>query len=214
MNAPLKFAVAILAAGASSRMGRPKLLLPWGETTILSHLIRTWRDAGATEIGVVTSGSNSPLEEEISRFAGESIHRITNPEPERGMFSSVQAAAQYSGWKVSASHYVLALGDQPQVRLDTLRQLVGCAARFTNSVVQPSYNGGRKHPVIFPQDWWGELARTDVATLRDFLNAYREAIRLVDVSDPGLEIDLDTPGDYQKASSLYGSITNARVQKH
>jgi molybdenum cofactor cytidylyltransferase len=214
MSVPLKFSVVILAAGASSRMGRPKLLLPWGETTILAHLTRTWRDAGAAEIGVVTSGLNSPLEEEMNRLADEGIHRITNPEPARGMFSSVQAAAQYSGWKVQASHYALTLGDQPQVRVATFRQLVECAAEFPKCIIQPSYNGRPKHPVIFAQAWWEELARSDAATLRDFLNAHRDAIRLVNVSDPGLEIDLDTPGDYQKASSLYGSIENAKVQKH
>ena len=60
--------VVILGAGASSRMGRPKLLLPWGDTSIVGHLIRQWHLLGAEQIAIVCRAGDKPLTDELNRL--------------------------------------------------------------------------------------------------------------------------------------------------
>src|SRR2546422_6571233 len=95
----LSFGALILAAGASSRMGRAKMLLPWGKTTVLGHLIVQWQDVGARQIAVVVASADKALEAELMRLRFPESDRIRNPAPERGMFSSIQCAALWGGWK-------------------------------------------------------------------------------------------------------------------
>ena len=85
--------VIILAAGASSRMGKPKLLLPWGDTSVLGQLIRQWQSLGAKQIAVVHGTGDKAIGSELDRLGFPACNRITNLKPERGMFSSVQCAA-------------------------------------------------------------------------------------------------------------------------
>src|SRR5689334_5757311 len=83
-------AVVILAAGRSSRMGQPKLLLPWGNTTILGHLVGQWTFLGAKQIAVVCRLDDAAMNAELNRLNFPERSRIVNPDPERGMFSSIQ----------------------------------------------------------------------------------------------------------------------------
>src|SRR6266705_747393 len=78
MSPPLPFAVVILAAGASSRMGQPKMLLPWGKTSVLGHLILQWRNAGAEQIAVVLAPENRRLQRELDRLSFPPENRISN----------------------------------------------------------------------------------------------------------------------------------------
>ncbi len=89
--------VIILAAGRSARMGRPKLLLPWGGTSVLGHLIRQWRALDAKQIAVVCARDDGAMQAELDRLGFAEENRICNPAPERGMFSSIQCAAQWPG---------------------------------------------------------------------------------------------------------------------
>src|SRR5262245_54859464 len=93
----LSFGVIILAAGASSRMGRPKLLLPWGETSVLAHLIGQWQSLQAEQVAVVCTESDRAIQEELDLLGFPTAERIFNPAPERGMFSSIQSAARWAG---------------------------------------------------------------------------------------------------------------------
>src|SRR6185369_7472750 len=95
----LHFGVVILAAGASSRMGRPKLLLPWGGTSVIGHLLAQWRGLGAEQVSVVCAQANVALDQELNRLQFRPEDRIVNPIPECGMFSSIQCAASWKGWK-------------------------------------------------------------------------------------------------------------------
>ncbi len=102
--------VVILAAGASSRMGRPKLLLPWGETSVLGHLIGQWQVLQARQITVVHAEGDDALDAELDRLAFVAVHRIANPTAERGMFSSIQCAARWRGWNRELTHWAIVLG--------------------------------------------------------------------------------------------------------
>src|SRR6266699_557070 len=118
------FGAVILAAGASSRMGKSKLVLPWGKTTVLGHLIRQWQQVGAKQIAVVRAADDNAIGAELDRLNFPVANRIMNPQPERGMMSSIQCAAAWPGWNGPLTHWVIVLGDQPHLRQETLRELV------------------------------------------------------------------------------------------
>src|SRR6266480_2094593 len=90
--------VIILAAGASSRMGKPKLLLSWGKTSVLGHLVTRWQAAGARQIAVVHAVRDQTISGELDRLGVPAANRILNARPERGMFSAIQCAASWGEW--------------------------------------------------------------------------------------------------------------------
>lgn len=195
----MKVGVVILAAGASRRMGRPKLLLRWNGISIINHLMQQWIAVGASEIATVVSLENVKLIRELDRQGFPKSHRIVNARPEEGMFSSIQCAARWKGWAVELTHVVLTLGDQPHLRADTLRRLIEFAARNADRICQPSLNGNPKHPVLLPRRRFDELASTGVETLKQFLQLNHGDVSLVEIADEGLSLDIDTPEDYDEA---------------
>ena len=235
--------VVILAAGRSARMGRPKLLLPWGGTSVLGHLIEQWEALGAKQIAVVCAAGelarisaaqvaadgsrHTPsasqtastavggyvvsvgdaraetctmgIQAELDRVGFPARNRIVNPAPERGMFSSIQCAAQWPGWKARLTHWAIVLGDQPHLQPQTLRQVLAFSAARPDRVCQPTREGHRRHPVLLPKAVFRELAASTAATLKAFLVARPQELAVCEVDDPGLELDIDRPEDYDKA---------------
>jgi molybdenum cofactor cytidylyltransferase len=194
--------VIILAAGRSARMGRPKLLLPWNQTSVLGHLIEQWRTLEAEQIAVVCAPGDVAVRAELDRLSFAQENRIGNPAPERGMFSSIQCAAQWPGWQASLTHWAIVLGDQPHLQPNTLRRMLDSSAAHPARVCQPARRGHGRHPVLVPQRQFQQLAASTAATLKEFLAATPQGIALCEVDDPGLEVDIDRPEDYAKAVDL------------
>jgi molybdenum cofactor cytidylyltransferase len=190
------FAVAILAAGRSLRMGSPKLLLPWGDTSILGHLAEQWRGLGAKQIAIVCGAGDETIAGELDRLGFSREHRIINPDPDEGMFSSIRCAARWSGWRSGIACWVLALGDQPQLRPDTLRELLALAKDLPRQICLPAFKGRPRHPVLLPAAEFAALADSAAATLKEFLDAHETSSR--EMNDPGLGMDIDTPEAYQR----------------
>jgi molybdenum cofactor cytidylyltransferase len=197
-----KFGVVILGAGASSRMGQPKLLLPWRGTTVVGHLLKQWRELGAVQIGIVLRSQDAPLAAELDRLGFPRADRIENPQPERGMFSSILSAAGWSGWQDEIAAWAIVLGDQPHLRSETLRQLLEFHFANAGAICQLEFAGHARHPVLLPRRAFKELKASPAETLKDFLK--RTSVRSLrcSVNDPGLALDLDTPADYQWAQGL------------
>lgn len=197
------FGVVILAAGASRRMGRPKALLPWGDSTVIGHIIEQWRVLGAMRFGVVRAPKNEDLVVELNRLGIREGDHILNPEPERGMFSSVQCASAWRGWEKSIDRVVLTLVDQPHLRRGTLAALMRAVAEEPLRIWQPEFAGRGRHPLVFPRSIFSEIAGASGETLKDVLKEHRGAVSRVPLDDPGLAHDLDTPEDYQRALSAF-----------
>jgi molybdenum cofactor cytidylyltransferase len=195
--------IIILGAGASSRMGRPKLLLPWRDTTVIGHLIRQWRELGAAQIAVVHRPGDAPLAAELDRLDFPRADRIENPQPERGMFSSIICAADWSGWEREIGAWVIVLGDQPHLRLETLRTLLRFHSTHADAICQPEFDGRARHPVILPRPAFDGLKGSPAETLDVFLKLIPcRRVRCVIKNDPGLALDMDAPEDYRQASNL------------
>ena len=193
----------VLAAGASSRMGQPKLLLPWGDRTVLGHILRTWRQLGVAQLSVVCAPGGHILARELDLPGFPIVDRIVNVRPQDGMFSSIRAAARWPGWSPRLSHVAVVLGDQPQVSMLTLRRVVEFAAAHPTRITQPSRCGRRRHPVILPWPQFASLAERERGTMKDYLAERADCIECCELDDPALDLDLDTPADYAKALTMF-----------
>ena len=193
-----KLGVVILGAGASSRMGRPKLLLPWRGTTVIGHLLSQWREIGAAQIAVVLRPDDAALAAKLDRLNFSKSDRVENPQPERGMFSSIVCGVNWNGWSKEISRWAIVLGDQPHLRSQTLRQLLEFSAQNQDAVCQPAFGGRTGHPVILPRAAFDSLKNSGAASLKDFLKLSPLPRVQCPVADARLSLDMDTPTDYKR----------------
>jgi molybdenum cofactor cytidylyltransferase len=183
----------ILGAGRSRRMGQPKLILPWGETTVVGQIARTLQAAGIARISVVTGAAREQVE---SALAGLTVETIYNPEYERSeMLASLKLglAAQPS----ETQAILVVLGDQPGIEESVVRRVTMGFFETQARLVAPSYQKRRGHPWLVQRSLWEEILDlpTD-QTLRDFLNRHGEEIAYVTVDTASILKDIDTPADY------------------
>lgn len=213
MTAPLapaayNLAVLILAAGQSRRMGRPKMLLPWHDTTVLGHLLARWQELYPAQLTVIAAAGDTLLTRELDRLGLPTADRIENPSPETGMFSSVQWAARWPGWKPGLTHWAVVLGDQPHLARETLESMLAWSRRHPAMVCQPTFQGHRRHPVLLPGAIFLKAAKSPAATLKEFLADVPASYCAL--GDAGLGLDLDTPADYDDALRRYPGSAGPR----
>jgi len=178
----------ILAAGRSTRMGQPKMLMPWGETTVLGQVISTLRSAGVEDITLVT---NSIIAGQISF----EVQTILNDGGD--MLLSLQLGLQAQGPAAEAT--LVCLGDQPQIEAGSVRSVCDVFTQDRSGLVVPSYRMRRGHPWLIARALWGEILHMDESrTMRDFLNEHSADIRYVEVHSASILQDLDTPEDYER----------------
>jgi molybdenum cofactor cytidylyltransferase len=192
-------AAIILAAGQSKRMGQPKMLLPWGKTTVLGQVAGVFGEAGLGEIVVVTGAEREKVEGLVTGLARKypvrSIHNAAYLSGE--MLSSLQCGLAALSQEMEAAF--IGLGDQPQMEPGTVRNILEAFGRSQGQIVVPSYQMRRGHPWLVPRNLWSEmLALTAPWTLRDFLNTHGDKIRYVPMETPSVLEDLDTPQDYKR----------------
>jgi molybdenum cofactor cytidylyltransferase len=185
----------VLAAGQSKRMGRPKMLLPWGEATVLEKVVATFKAGGIEDILVVTGGDR----ERVEALVGNSARTVFNPDFAEGeMLSSVQAGLK--GLKSETEAFLIGLGDQPQVQAGSVRSVVEAYRESGASLVVPSFQMRRGHPWLVAHEHWQEiLDLRPPASLRDFLGRHAGHIHYVELDNATILLDLDTPEDYLKS---------------
>ena len=146
----------VLAAGSGSRFGGGKLLAPIAGKPVLQHVLDALEAAGSAEVVVVLGRDASDIEAAIS-WRGE--RRVVNPEPERGLASSLQVGFEAVGEGVDA--VLVALGDQPLVSVDVIRALTDAPAGHGHPIVLPVYADGRgRNPVLLRRPAFGLVAQT------------------------------------------------------
>lgn len=187
MTEPRKLAAVILAAGASSRMGRPKALLQFAGETFLDRLIACFD--GIAEPTVVVLGFNAgAIRTGIARALD--AHIVVNPDPSRGMLSSLQCGLAALPKDVDGVFFMPV--DLPAVRRSTIEQL----AQTAGPLVIPVFRGHHGHPVRVSQAIISELLELPLtAQARDVI--HRHSAVFVEVDDAGVLHDVDTPAEYE-----------------
>jgi len=184
----------VLAAGASERMGRPKALLPLGEGPFLAVILEKCRSAGLGEV-VVAVGPD--LDNRLSNIDLGESRLVRNPRPETGPIGSIRLALADLNQTVEA--VLVWHVDRPHVRADTVRLLLERFREGSQPIVVPGYGGRRGHPVVFGRAVFAELERVpDHEGARGVVRADPSRVALVDVDDPAVVEDIDTPEDYER----------------
>jgi molybdenum cofactor cytidylyltransferase len=187
----------ILAAGESKRMGQPKMLLPWGDTTVLGQVISTYRSAGVRDFVVITGGAHEHVEKLVQEYGA---HSVFNQDYAGGeMLSSIQQGLRFLlSERPGVEAALIGLGDQPQVRAEVVRRICDRFRESEPGLVMPSYRMKRGHPWIVARSLWEELLRFESPqSPREFLNEHADKIAYVEVDSPSILSDLDTPQDYE-----------------
>jgi molybdenum cofactor cytidylyltransferase len=185
-------AAVVPAAGRSERFGSMKLLADVEGEPLLNHTLRALVEAGITKIVVVLAPGASL--EPAAGLRHPAVRQVVNPDPSRGMFSSIQRGLAEAG---AATTLVLP-ADMPFVRAGTVRQ-VARASDESRRVVVPAYRGRRGHPVAIPGRLVASLLASDPsATLKDALAAAAEEALQIEVEDEGVVRDVDTTEDLNR----------------
>lgn len=201
---PAKVAGIILAAGLSSRMGSAKLALPFQGRPILHHVVRAAVASDLDPVIVVLGHNHEQLVKHMPR-SGAEIE--INSRYREGMSTSLKAGLTRLGDRALGALFLL--GDQPLVKIATLNRIVRgfCETKDKTHplIVAPRFNHRRGNPVLFHRDLFPELrSLTGDTGGREIIWAFSDRVCLVDVADPGISLDVDTPSDYEALTSCYG----------
>ena len=180
----------ILAAGAGRRFGGRKLVARLDERPIVQHVLDAVREAGLTG-GVVVVGHDAAAIEEAVAWRGETL--ITNPDPDRGLSSSLRLGIGSLGPDVDAA--IVLLGDQPLVDLAVIRLLVAEPLDETRPIVVPRYpTDDAPNPVRVERAAWPMVdGLTGDRGFGSIISSNPELVRHIDVA--GENPDVDTPAD-------------------
>ena len=184
----------VLAAGTSSRLGRLKQLLPYGDTTLLGHAIATAGAAGVRRVGVVVGAHAADVAAEAMRARADVV--AENADWAVGMGSSLRVGARALTEPTLAPDALLVLlCDQPLVTASDLRRLL---AHGSDVVVASVYDGTTGVPALFPRRMFGALAALDGATGAKVLLRGADVVR---VDCPTAAIDIDTEADWSRLAN-------------
>lgn len=182
----------ILAAGGSRRMGTQKMLLPFGDGTIVESVVRAALDASLQGVVVVLGADEVRVREKLGPYP---VTFAVNADWRRGMLSSVKTGFEALPEKATAA--VVMLGDQPFVKAETVDELVARHRETREGIVVPVHGGRRGHPVLIDAGFKSEiLGLGPEATLRDIVRAHAGDVLEVEIDDPDILRDIDTPEDY------------------
>ena len=189
----MKFPGIILAAGSSTRMGRPKALLPLGETTFLARLIETFAVC-CDPVIVVLGGDAEAVQATLAHAPPAAV--VFNPDHRLGMLSSLQTGLAQT--RADAAGTVFTLVDHPRLKVSTLQAVLRKFEQSGAEVVIPRHGRQRGHPVVISRRVADELlAMPKSGSPKDVIRGHRAATVFVDLDDPAIVEDIDTPEDYR-----------------
>ncbi|MEX2047064.1 MAG: nucleotidyltransferase family protein [Chloroflexota bacterium] len=189
-------AVAVVtAAGSAERFGGKKLLAMVAGEPLLDHTIRSLLEGGVSQVIVVVGAdSRRELARDVKAFNDTRVRAVENPDPTRGMFSSIQAGVVTA----TGDALVVLPGDMPYVRPETVQAVIA-KYRERPAIVSPRYNGKRGHPVVMPLSLRDEIASTaPTANLHEVIKRHQDERVDLEVDDAGVVRDVDIPADLER----------------
>lgn len=190
----------LLAAGVSRRMGTPKALLPWQGEPLVRHVARALREGGAERVAVVVGpdATGQAIADAIADLPG--VFPLVNPNPERGMLSSVQAGMQEAARNLSkVTAWLVCPCDLPLLASDHVAAVLATWDGDDQIIVVPTFGGKRGHPTLFGNYWTTEILSRDAAQagLNAVLAGHPDAVREAPVADAAVVRDADTPDEWR-----------------
>ena len=185
----------LLAAGLSTRMGEPKQLLPFGESTIVETVVDSMLGAKFDEVIVVVGHCASEIQEQLGT---RPIRTVFNADYREGMLTSAQTGVR--ALKASDA-FALMLVDQPFITSTLIDQVVDAYRQTESGIALPSYNYKRGHPVIFDRKYTSDILAltSESGGVRTLFKKYGNDIHYVPVDTDRVLRDIDYREDYERA---------------
>lgn len=186
----------VLAAGLSTRMGRPKQNVILGDRPMLEHAVRAFVSSKVNEVIVVVGGG----EESRRMPQGPRVRFVVNADPAKGLSSSLRLGLRSVGGDCEAA--VIGLGDEPLVLPSTIDILISTYRRTGSKIVVPTFKGTRGNPVLFDRTVFPLILnlRGDVGA-KGIIGRNRSDTVEVRVDDEGILLDVDIPSDLKDAEA-------------
>jgi molybdenum cofactor cytidylyltransferase len=185
----------VLGAGASTRLGRPKQTLPFGDTTLLGHVLRDVEDSSLDRVVLVVGGATA---EALAPITPRRAEVVRNDSYGSGCASSLLAGLDAAGDVMAV---MLLLGDMPGVEPAVIDQVASRWDEMRPWAAVTSYRGVLGHPLVFSKEAFPELREPhgDKAVWK-LIERRPERVERIDV-DRELPRDVDTWDDYEAALS-------------
>ena len=182
----------ILAAGESRRMGTQKLLLPFGDATVIESVVLTALASRVDRVLAVLGADRDAVRQKLEPFG---IDFVINENFVKGMLSSVQAG--FAALPPAAEAAVVMLSDQPFLPAGVVDAVVEAFRRSGKGIVVPAFQGRRGHPVLIGLKYHDEVLALDPTDgLRRLMRAHPDDIFEAAVEDANILRDMDVPEDY------------------
>jgi len=184
----------ILAAGESKRMGKPKLLLPFGESTIIGTVVNNTIQSKADKTLVVLGSDEDKVIEKIDDLP---VKITVNTNFREGMLSSIQWGFESLPEKTRA--VLVVLGDQPSISSSVINKIIDGYNQTEKGIVLPVYNKKRGHPVLIDMKYRDEVKQlsSDIG-MHELIHNHAEDVLEVEVGTQRILNDIDTVEDYNK----------------
>jgi CTP:molybdopterin cytidylyltransferase MocA len=188
-------AALILAAGGSTRLGRPKQLEPWGDQTLLGHVVDRARRLPVDEVWVVLGADADSILDRVD-LTGCSV--VENPEWQEGLASSLRVGLDALSRLSKVEAALILLGDQPDISAQVVETLLATRNRSRRPAIVPKYRYRWGNPVLIDRALWPHLmSLTGDEGARRLLQAHPEWVEEVwfEALPPR---DVDTPADVEE----------------
>ena len=192
-----KIPVIVLAAGDSQRMGIPKGLLDYHGKPFLSYQIESLFEIGFTDIIVVSGKDTALYQENIPELKKSTV--IVNPQPERGLFSSIQSGLLRLKDKYQSGVFILPL-DVPCPSKEVWNQLAVELSSSEANVSIPEFNGKRGHPVLLSDEFRQHLQTCSSDSRLDFEIRKQKELqkaKIISVNDKNITLNLNTLEEWE-----------------
>jgi molybdenum cofactor cytidylyltransferase len=186
----------VLSAGESSRMGRPKALLPIQGQKFIERIIRVIGQSRVGRTIVVLGHHADQLRGQIEHLP---VEVVINPDYRSGQLSSLQAAIRHISNDDRCDGMLVHLVDHPFIDVALVDALIESFFETKKMIVVPRYKGKRGHPVIFSRQLFDDLLNAPLEQgAKAVVNAHRQETLEIEWQDEGITLDIDTPELYRQ----------------
>ena len=189
-------AAVVLSAGESSRMGRPKALLPIDGQTFIERIVDALKKTSVGKVLVVLGHNASKLK---VRLAHLHLQILINPDYKLGQLSSLQVAVRNLQSDPDCDGMLVHLVDHPYLESSLVEEMISRFYESEKLIVVPTCRGKRGHPVIFSRKLFEELLRAPLDQgAKAVVNAHRDETLEMETGEEGITVDIDTPELYRQ----------------
>ena len=186
----------VLSAGESSRMGRPKALLPIDGQTFIEKIVAALKQTKVGKIIVILGHNARELQSKISHLP---VEIFINTDYKLGQLSSLQLAVRNLQADLECDGMLVHLVDHPYLAPDLVEEMIRRFYESKKRIIVPKFHGKRGHPVIFSNALFDEILSAPMEEgAKAVVNAHRAETLEIETEEEGIAVDIDTPELYQQ----------------